>query len=85
MIINLRVTGNFMLKVYVSRNELSTYLKREGEGYKLTVIDENLLNSKDSRVNREIILSSVIIQHYHEKLTFNIMSMINHSIVLNMS
>lgn len=82
--IDSEATGNFISEIYARRNKLSTCSKKEEEGYELTVINKNLFNSKDSKVNREIIPLSVVIQHHHKEFTFDIVSMINYSVILDM-
>ena len=48
-------------------------------------INKNSLKSNDEMIIEEIILLTMTFQQHHEKLTLNIVRMINHDIVLEMS
>ena len=48
-------------------------------------INENSLKSNDEMIIEEIMPLTIIFQQHHEELTLNIVRMINHDIILEMS
>jgi len=48
------------------------------------IVDGNPLPDKNERVNKETKPLSIAIQQHHEELTFDIVGMITHDIVLEM-
>ena len=83
IMIEISTSGNFISQMFMKRNKLLTQNKGN-EVYDLVIIDGNLLSSEDGRVVEEIRSLPVAIQQHHEKLTFNILQMINHDVILNM-
>ena len=75
-------TKNFMFQKLISKKEFAT--QRKKNAYDLIVIDESSLFNENEKVNTKIISLSIVIQHHHDKLIFDIMRMITHDIVLNM-
>ena len=75
-------TENFMSQKLISRKGLAT--QRKKDAYDLTVIDGSPLPSEDGRVDTETIPLPIAIQHHHEELTFDIVRMATHDIVLGM-
>jgi len=55
-----------------------------GNAYNLMFLDENPLPNKNKRVDRETKSLSIAIQRHHEELTFDIVGMTTHDIVLGM-
>ena len=84
--INSDAMRNFMFKDFAEKKELFIQKKLNKKTYDLIDIDRDSL-AKDSnrRVIEKIILLSVCIQCHHEELTFDIIEMISHNIVLKMS
>lgn len=77
-LIDTSATRNFMLNAIIEKKDFS--IKRKDESYNLKIIDDNKL----SRVIYETKLLSTIIQRHHEKITFNVIDMINQNVVLGM-
>ena len=73
---------NFMTKALVERKEYS--IRKKPNAYNLVIVDENPLLDENEKVNKETKLLSIAIQQHHEKLTFDIVGMITHDIVLRM-
>ena len=48
------------------------------------IVDGNSLPNENERVDRETKLLSIAIQRHHEELTFDIVKMATHDIVLGM-
>ena len=80
---NTDATENFMSQSLTRDKEFTT--RRKKDFYDLIVIDENSLFNENERVNEETISLSIAIQQHHEKFIFDIVEMIIHDIVLNMS
>jgi len=76
-------TGNFMARALVEKEDYST--QKKPDVYSLVTVDENPLPDGNERVNRETKSLSIAIQQHHEKLTFDIVGIITHDIVLRMS
>jgi hypothetical protein len=74
--------GNFMARALVEKEGYST--QKKPDAYNLVVVDGNSLLDENKRVNRETKPLSVAIQQHHEKLTFDIVGMATHDIVLGM-
>ena len=83
VMIDTGTSENFILQMFMDRNRLSIQNK-DNEVYDLVIIDGNLLSSEDGRVVEEIKPLSVAIQRHHEELTFNILQITNHDVVLDM-
>ena len=81
--INSESTDNFMTKNFVKKKRYFT--QRKKNSYDLIIVDENLLFNEDERVNTETISLSIATRQHHEKLIYNLMSMITHEVVLRMS
>ena len=75
-------TGNFMSESLIERKRLPTRQKKDT--YDLVVIDGNPLPSEDGRVDTETKPLPVATQQHHEELTFDIVRMATHDIVLRM-
>ncbi len=75
-------TGNFMARTLVNREGYTTQAK--SDAYNLMVIDGNPLPDGNGRVDRETKPLPVAIQQHHEELTFDIVGMATHDIVLGM-
>jgi hypothetical protein len=75
-------TGNFMTRALVKKKGYST--QKKSDAYNLMIVDENPLLDENERVNRETKPLSIAIQQHHEELTFNIVGMATHDIVLRM-
>ncbi len=73
---------NFMTKALVEREGYST--QKKPDAYNLMVVDENPLLNENERVDKETKPLSIAIQQHHEKLTFNIVGITTHDIVLGM-
>jgi len=76
-------TGNFMAKALVEKEDYSTQKKLDV--YSLVTVDKNSLPDENERVNRETKPLSIAIQQHHEELTFDIVGMATHDIVLRIS
>ena len=48
------------------------------------IIDEDSLKSNDEMIIEKIIPLTMTLQQHHEKLTLNVVRMINHNVVLKM-
>ena len=83
IMIDIGALGNFILQTFMNKNRLSIQNK-DNEVYDLVVIDGNPLSSEDRRVAEETRPLPVAIQQHHEELTFNILQMINHDVILGM-
>ena len=75
-------TGNFMSEGLIQKKRFPTRLKYEP--YDLVVIDGNPLPSGDGKVDTETRPLPVATQQHHEELTFDIVRMATHDIVLRM-
>jgi len=76
-------TDNFMIRALVKKKDYST--QKKSDAYNLVIVDENPLLDGNERVNKETKPLSIIIQQHHEKLTFDIVKITTHDIVLRMS
>ena len=76
-------TENFMSQGLIERKRLST--RKKDDSYDLIVIDENSLPSENERVDTETKSLPIATQRHHEKLTFDIVRMVTHDVVLRMS
>ena len=81
--INFDATKNFVSSSLVNKKSLFTQKKKDA--YNLVTINEDSLKSNDEMIIEEIISLTMTFQQHHEKLTLNIVRMINHDIVLKMS
>ncbi len=75
-------TGNFMARALVEREGYPTQKKLDA--YNLVVVDENPLLDGNGRVDKETKPLPIAIQQHHEELTFDIVGMATHDIVLGM-
>jgi hypothetical protein len=75
-------TGNFMARALVKKEDYST--QKKPDAYNLVIVDGNSLLDGNKRVDKETKPLSIVIQQHHEELTFNIVRMITHNIVLEM-
>jgi len=75
-------TGNFMARALVKKEDYST--QKKSDAYNLMIVDENPLLDENERVNKETKPLSIAIQQHHEELTFDIVRMATHDIVLGM-
>ena len=78
--INSDTTETFISSHLVEKFEIMTQKKQNN--YELFMINESQL---EIRVDKETTPLSVMIQQHHETLTFNVVTMISHNIVLDMS
>ncbi len=76
-------TGNFMTRALVKKEDY--FIQKKSDVYNLVVVDENPLLDENERVNKETKPLSIAIQQHHEELTFDIVGMTTHDIVLRMS
>ena len=76
--IDSRVTGNFILETYARMRKVIVINKKEP--YQLQMADG--LDLSSGNINREIIPLDVAIQQHHEEITFNIVRVANHCIIL---
>jgi hypothetical protein len=81
--INSDAIDNFMTRALVKRKEYFT--QKKSNAYNLVIVDENLLFNENEKMNKETKLLSITIQQHHEKLIFNIVKIITHDIILEMS
>ena len=72
-----------MARALVERKEYST--RKKLDAYNLVVVDENPLIAGNEKVNRKTKPLSIAIYQHHEKLIFDIVKMVTHDIVLEMS
>jgi hypothetical protein len=75
-------TGNFLSHKFTSSNDLA--IQKKKAPYELIVIDGSPLSTKDGRVDRETMPLPVAIQKHHKKLTFDIIQMATHNVILGM-
>jgi hypothetical protein len=75
-------TGNFMARALVEREGYST--QKKPDAYNLVIVDGNSLLDKNERVDKETKPLSIAIQQHHEELTFDIVGIATHNIVLEM-
>jgi hypothetical protein len=75
-------TGNFMARALVEKEGYST--QKKPDAYNLVIVDGNPLLDKNEKVDKETKPLPIAIQQHHEKLTFDIVGMITHDIVLKM-
>ena len=73
-------TETFIFSYLIEKFELMTWKKQND--YELSVINKSQL---ETRINKETTPLSVAIQQHHETLTFDVVFMINHDIILDMS
>ena len=83
VIIDSDTTEIFMFKKLTDSKEFA--IQKKNNSYNLIVVDENPLSDENERVMKETRPLSVAIQHHHEKITFDIVWMTTHNIVLEMS
>ncbi len=81
--IDFNATSNFMIKAFVKREKYS--IRKKSNAYNLMIVDKNPLLARNERVNKETKSLLIAIQQHHEKLIFNIVEIITHDIVLEMS
>ena len=72
-------TETFIFSWLVKKFEIMTWKKQND--YELSVINRSQLETK---VDKETTFLSVMIQQHHKTLTFDVVSMINHDIILDM-
>ena len=75
-------TGNFMSQSLLDRKGLP--IRKKDDAYDLMVIDGNPLPSGDGRVVNETTPLPVATQQHYEELTFDVVRMASHEIVLGM-
>ena len=80
--IDSNATENFMSQDLIERKRLST--RKKDDSYDLIVIDENPLPSENGKVNTETKPLPIATQRHHEELTFDIVRMATHDVVLKM-
>ncbi len=73
---------NFMARALVEREEYS--IRKKSNAYNLVIVDGNPLIARNEKVDRKTKSLSIAIQQHHEELTFDIVGMITHDIVLGM-
>ena len=73
-------TETFIFSCLVEKFELMTQKKQNN--YELSVIDRSQL---ETRVDKETTFLLIAIQQHHETLTFDVVLMISHDIILDMS
>ena len=73
-------TETFIFSCLVEKFELTTQKKQND--YELSVINKSQL---ETRIDKETTSLSVAIQQHHKTLTFDVVLMINHDIILDMS
>ena len=76
-------TTNFISRQLIKTLNLFTQIKKKS--YKLIVINENNLKSKNKKqIIKKTRFLLIIIQRYHEKIIFNIANIISYNIVLKL-
>ena len=75
-------TGNFMVRALVEKKDYPT--QKKPDAYNLVIVDGNPLPDGNERVDRETKPLPIAIQQHHEELTFDIVGMATHDIVLKM-
>jgi hypothetical protein len=75
-------TGNFMARALVEKEGYPT--RKKPDAYNLVIVDENPLLDGNGRVDKETKPLPIAIQQHHEELTFDIVGMATHDIVLGM-
>ena len=80
--INFDATRNFVSSFFVNKKDLLTQKKKNA--YKLMIINEDSLKGNDEMIIEKIIPLTMTFQQHYEKVTLNIVRMINHAIVLKM-
>ena len=75
-------TGNFMAKALTEGKGFPT--RKKSAAYELVAVDGQLLADQNGEVDRETEPLEVITQRHHETLTFDVIRMANHDIVLGM-
>ena len=83
VMINSDTTEIFMFKKLTDSKEFT--IQKKNDSYDLIIVDENSLSDENERVIEETRSLLIAIQHHHEKITFDIIQMITHNIVLEMS
>jgi len=81
-IVDSGATGNFISRSLAEREGYST--QKKSDAYNLIVVDGNLLSDGNERVDKETKPLSIAIQQHYKELTFNIVEMATHNIVLGM-
>ena len=81
--INFDAIKNFVSSSLVDKKDL--FIQKKKDAYNLMTINENSLKNNDEMIIEKIIFLTMTFQQHHEKLTLNIVRMINHDIVLKMS
>ena len=76
--IDSRATGNFISETYARMQKVTVINKKEP--YQLQMANGSDLSS--GNVNRETIPLDIIIQQHHEEITFDIVRVANHYIIL---
>ena len=76
-------TENFISQILVDRKEFST--RKKNDEYDLIIINDNSLFNENERMSKKTTSLSIAIQRHHEKFIFDIVQMIIHDIVLEMS
>jgi len=75
-------TGNFMARALVKKEGYPT--RKKLDAYNLMIVDGNSLPNGNERVDKETKPLPIAIQQHHEELTFDIVGMATHDIVLGM-
>ena len=80
VMINSGTTRTFISSHLVEKFGLMTWKKQDD--YELSVVDRSQL---ETRVDKETTPLLIVIQQHHETLTFNVVPMASHDIILDMS
>ena len=80
VMINSSVTKNFMTTQYAKYRKL--LMRKKTVSYSLTTIDKSALN--EEKIDEEVEVQ-LLIDELRKKITFDIMKMINHSVILEFS
>jgi hypothetical protein len=80
VMIDLKVTSNFIAQKFVNVKRLNIKFKRNS--YDLMIINDNTLLNENERVTRKTTSLTLMINEHTEKIFFDIIEMIIHNIVL---
>ena len=81
--IDFNAIDNFITRALVERKKY--FIRKKLDAYNLVIVNKNSLFDENEKVNKETKLLLIAIQQYYEKLIFDIVKIITHNIVLEMS
>ncbi len=82
-IVDSDTTDNFMARALVNRKKYS--IQEKSDVYNLIIVDRNLLSDGNRRVDEKTKLLPIAIQQHYKKLIFDIVEIVTHDIVLEIS